>query len=84
MFDISDSELIMLYRENNEEALDILNQKYNITEADFLSSEIEVVPAFKARSLGFDGSMVAAYGQDDKICAYTSLSAMMSLETVSA
>ena len=62
--------------------LNILNQKYNITEADFLSSEIEVVPAFKARSLGFDGSMIAAYGQDDKICAYTSLSAMMSLENV--
>lgn len=62
--------------------LNILNQKYNITEADFLSSEIEAVPAFKARSLGFDGSMVAAYGQDDKICAYTSLSAMMSLENV--
>ena len=62
--------------------LNILNQKYNITEADFLSSEIEVVPAFRARSLGFDGSMVAAYGQDDKICAYTSLSAMMTLENV--
>ena len=62
--------------------LNILNQKYNITEADFLSSEIEVVPAFKARSLGFDGSMVAAYGQDDKICAYTSLSALMTLENV--
>ena len=62
--------------------LNILNQKYNITEADFLSSEIEVVPAFKARSLGFDGSMVAAYGQDDKICAYTSLSALMTLENI--
>ena len=62
--------------------LNILNQKYNITEADFLSSEIEVVPAFKARSLGFDGSMVAAYGQDDKVCAYTSLHAMMELEHV--
>ena len=60
----------------------LLNQKYNITEADFLSSEIEVVPAFKARSLGFDGSMVAAYGQDDKICAYTSLSALMTLENI--
>lgn len=53
--------------------LNILNQKYDITEADLLSSELEVVPAFKARSLGFDGSMVAAYGQDDKVCAYTSL-----------
>lgn len=62
--------------------LNILNQKYGIVEADLLSSELEVVPAFKARSLGFDGSMVAAYGQDDKICAYTSLSAMMTLESV--
>ena len=62
--------------------LNILNQKYNITEADFLSSELEIVPAFKARSLGFDASMVAGYGQDDRVCAYTSLSAMMSLENV--
>lgn len=62
--------------------LNILNQKYDITEADLLSSELEVVPAFKARSLGFDGSMVAAYGQDDKVCAYTSLKAMISLENV--
>lgn len=62
--------------------LNILNQKYGIVEADLLSSELEVVPAFKARSLGFDGSMVAAYGQDDKVCAYTSLSAMMTLESV--
>ena len=62
--------------------LNILNQKYNITEADFLSSELEIVPAFKARSLGFDASMVAAYGQDDRVCAYTSLSAMMALENI--
>ena len=62
--------------------LNILNQKYDITEKDLLSSELEVVPAFKARSLGFDASMVAAYGQDDKICAYTSLLAMMSLENI--
>ena len=62
--------------------LNILNQKYNITEADLLSSEFEIVPAFKARSLGLDSSMVAAYGQDDKICAYTSLVAMMSLQNV--
>lgn len=62
--------------------LNILNQKYGITEADLLSSEIELIPAFEARSLGFDSSMVAAYGQDDKVCAYTSLSAMMTLENV--
>ncbi len=62
--------------------LNILNQKYGIVEADLLSSELELVPAFKARSLGFDSSMVAAYGQDDKICAYASFAAMMNLENV--
>ena len=60
--------------------LNILNQRYGITEDDLFSSELELVPAFKARSLGFDESMVAAYGQDDKICAYTSLMAMMNIE----
>ena len=53
--------------------LSILNRKYGIVEADFLSSELEIVPAFKARSLGFDGSMVAGYGQDDRVCAYTAI-----------
>lgn len=62
--------------------LNILNQKYGIIEADFQSSELEIVPAFKARSLGFDSGLIAAYGQDDKVCAYTSLSAMMTLENV--
>ncbi len=62
--------------------LNILNEKYGITEIDLNSSEIELVPAFKARSLGLDESMVAAYGQDDKVCAYTSLIAMMELENV--
>lgn len=62
--------------------LKILNEKYGIIEADLQSSELEIIPAFKARSLGFDSSMVAAYGQDDKICAYTSLRAMMTLENV--
>ncbi|MCI8383548.1 MAG: aminopeptidase [Clostridia bacterium] len=62
--------------------LNILNQKYGITEVDFTSSELELVPAFRARSLGFDESMVAGYGQDDKVCSYTSLKAMMELENV--
>ena len=62
--------------------LKILNQKYGITEADFMSAEIELVPAFNARTLGFDESMVAGYGQDDKVCAYTSLLAMMNLDKV--
>ena len=57
--------------------LNILNKKYGIVEADFLSSELEIVPAFKARSLGFDSSMVAGYGQDDRICAYTSIRALL-------
>ena len=60
--------------------LNLLNKKYGIVEADFLSAELEIVPAFKARSLGFDESMVAAYGQDDKICVYTSLSALMNVQ----
>ena len=59
--------------------LKILNEKYGITEADFVSSELELVPSFKARSLGFDYGMVAAYGQDDKLCSYTSLKALMEL-----
>lgn len=62
--------------------LNILNQKYGIIEVDFNSSELELVPQFKARSLGLDESMIAAYGQDDKVCAFTSLAAMMELENV--
>lgn len=62
--------------------LNLLNQKYGIKEIDFTSSELELVPAFRAKSLGFDESMVAAYGQDDKVCAYTSLHAMMELDRV--
>ena len=62
--------------------LNLLNQKYGITEEDLTSAEIELVPAFKARTLGLDGSMIAAYGQDDKVCAYTSLQAMMELDNV--
>lgn len=55
--------------------LNILNQKYGITEGDFLSAELEAVPNYKARDLGFDRSMIAAYGHDDRVCAYTALMA---------
>ncbi|MBP1562675.1 MAG: aminopeptidase [Oscillospiraceae bacterium] len=55
----------------------LLNKKYGITEADFLSAELEAVPAFKARDIGFDRSLVGAYGQDDRVCAYTELSAIL-------
>lgn len=60
--------------------LSILNEKYGIKEADFLSAELEIVPAFKARSLGFDRSMVAGYGQDDRVCSYTSLRAILDVQ----
>lgn len=62
--------------------LNILNKKYGITERDFVSSELEVVPAFKPKSLGLDSSMIAAYGQDDKVCAYTALQAILKTENV--
>lgn len=57
--------------------LKLLKDKYGIEEADFLSAELEVVPAGAARNLGFDESMVLGYGQDDKVCAYTSLEAQL-------
>lgn len=60
--------------------LNILNKKYGIVERDFVSSEIEFVPAMKARNLGFDESLVAGYGQDDRVCAYTSLKALLNIE----
>lgn len=60
--------------------LKLLNEKYGIIEADLLSAELEIVPAFKARTLGLDGSMIASYGQDDKICAYTSLRGILNVK----
>ena len=56
-------------------ALAILNEMYGITERDFLRAEIEFVPATKAQDVGFDRSLIGAYGQDDKVCAYTALTA---------
>ena len=60
--------------------LKILNDKYGITEVDFVSSEIELVPAFNSKTMGLDRSMVAGYGQDDKVCVYTSIKALMDIE----
>lgn len=56
--------------------LKILNEKYGIVEADFISAEIEVVPAGKARDIGFDRSLIAAYGHDDRVCAYAELAGL--------
>lgn len=60
--------------------LSILKEKYDIEEEDFLSAELEVVPAGKARDFGLDRSMVISYGQDDRVCAYTSLVAALEVE----
>lgn len=60
--------------------LKILKEKYNFEEEDFVSAEIEVVPAGNARDLGLDRSMVAGYGHDDRVCAYTSLRAILDLK----
>lgn len=61
--------------------LKILNEKYGIVEDDFLSAEIEAVPAFKAKDVGFDRSLIGAYGHDDKVCAYTALEAILECES---
>ncbi len=60
--------------------LKILKENYGIEEEDFLSAELEVVPAGRAREAGFDRSMILAYGQDDRVCAFASLKAMLELE----
>ena len=60
-----------------EYILDLLKEKYDITEEDFVSAELEVVPQMKPRDYGFDRSMIAGYGHDDKVCAYPSLMALL-------
>ena len=71
------------YEEKNrvkQNILKLLYEEYGITEEDFVSAELEIVPAGKARHYGLDKSMVMAYGQDDRICAYTTFEAMMEVE----
>ena len=60
--------------------LDLLFQKYGVTEADFLSAELEVVPAFRACDIGLDRSMIGAYGHDDRVCAYPAAEALFAIE----
>ena len=60
----------------------ILKDTYKIEEEDFMSAELEIVPAGGARELGIDRSMIISYGQDDRVCAYTSLAAMLEMEDV--
>ncbi len=59
----------------------ILNEKYGIVEDDFISAELEAVPQFKARDVGFDRSLVGSYGQDDRVCAYTALRAILDCDS---
>lgn len=61
---------------------DIFEKEYGFTEEDLLSAELEIVPAGRAREMGFDRSMILAYGQDDRVCAYTSLAAMLEVDKV--
>ena len=72
--DDSESELVKL------NLLNILYEKYGVTEADFLSAELECVPAYKAKDLGLDRSMIGSYGHDDRVCAYPALMAITELE----
>lgn len=61
--------------------LKILNEKYGIIEEDFITAEFEAVPAIKARNAGLDNSMIIAHGQDDRVCSYATLNAILSMET---
>jgi len=69
--DDKESELVKL------NIMRLLHEKYGIVEADFISAELEAVPAYKSRDIGFDRSMLGAYGHDDRVCAYTSLMAAL-------
>ena len=73
-----ESELVKL------NVLKLLYEKYGVTEADFLSAELEIVPAFPAVDIGFDRSMIGGYGHDDRVCAYPAMEAIFALEGVPA
>ncbi|HWS43338.1 MAG TPA: aminopeptidase [Pseudoflavonifractor sp.] len=60
--------------------MDILNQKYGITEADFISAELSAVPAFRASDVGFDRSLIGAYGHDDRVCSFAALAGLLALK----
>ena len=65
-------------------AMKLLYEKYGFVEEDFISAELEVVPAYNATDIGFDGSLLGAYGHDDRVCGYAALKAMFDLESVPA
>lgn len=65
-----------------QNVLKLLNAKYNLVEEDFFSAELSIVPAGKARDLGFDRSMILAYGQDDRVCSYAGVTALLDSDSV--
>ncbi len=88
---VGNKPLILKKGENKEDkvkdavkagVLDILKEQYEIEEEDFISAELEIVPAGKAREAGFDRSMILAYGQDDRVCSFTSMQAMLDIGEV--
>ncbi len=64
--------------------MDVLHEKYGIVEEDFISAELEAVPAFRASDVGFDRSLIGAYGHDDRVCAYACLAALLDLDAAPA
>lgn len=64
--------------------MELLHEKYGIVEEDFISAELEAVPAFRASDLGFDRSLIGAYGHDDRVCAYACLAALLDLDAIPA
>lgn len=78
--DASPEEVKNVKERLKQNVLRILKEQYDIEEEDFISAEIEVVPAGNAREAGFDRSMIMGYGQDDRVCAYTSYQAMLAVE----
>lgn len=61
--------------------LSLINEKYGISEEDFISAELSLVPAFKARDIGFDRALIGSYGHDDRVCAYPALTALLDTDT---
>ena len=61
--------------------LSLLHDKYGVTEEDFISAELSLVPAFKARDIGFDRALIGAYGHDDRVCSYPALTALFAAES---
>ena len=74
---IRDEEAAQAYKLN---IMRLLNEKYGVVEADFISAEIEFVPAFRAADIGFDRSLIGAFGHDDRVCAYPALEAILDCE----